>query len=64
MKSVTTDKFRKAFDKLPKEIQERVRSAYQSWKSNPNYPSLHFKQGHTQQSIYSVRVGLSYRALA
>ena len=60
---MTTNRFRKAFDKLPKEIQERARSAYKSWKSDPNHPSLHFKQIHSQQSIYSVRVGLSYRAL-
>ncbi len=63
MKSVTTERFRKAFDKLPKELQERARSAYQQWKQNHNHPSLHFKQIYKQQPIYSVRVGLSYRAL-
>ena len=63
MKSVTTDRFRKAFDKLPKNIQERARYSYQLWKLNNYHPSLHFKQVHNEQPIYSVRVGLSYRAI-
>lgn len=61
MESVTTDKFRKAFAKLPKSVQER--NSYKLWKLNSNHPGLHFKQIHHKQSIYSVRVGLSYRAL-
>jgi hypothetical protein len=63
LKSVTTDRFRKAFAKLPKNIQEKARGSYQLWKQNNNHPSLHFKQVHSQQQIYSIRVGLSYRAL-
>ncbi len=63
MKSVTTEKFRKAFLKLPKNIQERARQSYQLWKLNNNHPGLHFKQINNQQPIYSVRVSLSYRAL-
>ncbi len=63
MKSVTTEKFRKALSKLPEGVQENARSAYQKWKHNPNNPSLRFKQVHLQKPIYSVRVGLSYRAL-
>ena len=63
MKSVTTQRFRKALAKLPDEIKERARVSYQQWKQNPNLPALHFKQIHKQKAIYSVRVGLSYRAL-
>ncbi len=63
MKSVTTNRFRKAFDKLPKNIQDRARQSYQLWKLDNNHPGLHFKKIHTQQPIYSVRVSLSYRAL-
>lgn len=63
MKSVTTERFRKAFENLPKEIQEKARKAYNLWKQDNYHPSLHFKQIHYQQSIYSVRAGLSYRAL-
>ena len=60
---MTTSKFRKAFEKLPAEIQQRARQAYTIWKENPNHPSLHFKQIHETQPIFSVRVGLSYRAI-
>ena len=63
MKSVTTTQFRKSLDKLPKSIQARARKSYLLWLDNPNYPSLHFKQIHSAEPIYSVRIGLAYRAL-
>ncbi|MDQ6757048.1 MAG: hypothetical protein M3004_08935 [Bacteroidota bacterium] len=63
LKSVTTTSFRKSFNKLPKNIQERARTAYQLWKLNNNHPGLHFKQIHNKKLIYSVRIGLSYRAI-
>ena len=63
MKSVTTDRFRKALSKLPQDVQQNAKTAYQKWKHNPSNPSLRFKQIHPQKPIYSVRVGLSYRAL-
>jgi mRNA-degrading endonuclease RelE of RelBE toxin-antitoxin system len=63
LKSVLTDKFRKAFDKLPADIQEKARQAYSLWKADNRHPGLHFKQVHQSRPVYSVRVGLSYRAL-
>jgi len=63
VRSVTTTRFRKAFEKLPSEIQQRARQAYSKWKENPNHPSLHFKQIHDTQPIFSVRISLSYRAI-
>ena len=63
MRSVTTTRFRKAFDKLPLDIQQKARQAYITWKENPNHPSLHFKQIHETQPIFSVRISLSYRAI-
>ena len=63
MKSVTTKRFRKSFEKLPKDVQQRAISAYQLWKQNPHHTGLHFKQVDVQPPVYSVRVGLSYRAL-
>ncbi|WP_456064483.1 type II toxin-antitoxin system RelE family toxin [Catalinimonas niigatensis] len=63
MKSVTTERFRKAFSKLPERIQDSARSTYQMWKQNPHHSALQFKQVHQTQSIFSVRIGLSYRAL-
>jgi mRNA-degrading endonuclease RelE of RelBE toxin-antitoxin system len=63
LKSITTNRFRKSFNKLPKNLQERARQSYRLWKLNNNHPGLHFKQIHIQNPIYSVRVGLSYRAI-
>ncbi len=63
MKSVKTDKFKKAFDGLPLKIQQQARDAYELWKDDSTYPNLHFKQIHRKKAIYSVRIGLSYRAL-
>jgi mRNA-degrading endonuclease RelE of RelBE toxin-antitoxin system len=63
VKSVTTERFRKAMSKLPEEVQQRARQVYKLWKQNSNHPSLHFKLIHEKEPIYSVRVGLSYRAL-
>ena len=63
MKSVTTERFRKLYDALPKHVKELTRKAYQKWKENPNHPSLQFKQVHKTQAVYSVRITISYRTL-
>lgn len=63
MESVTTDRFRKAFAKLPQDIQSRARKAYKLWKQNNNHAGLHFKQVVNDPPIFSVRIGLSYRAI-
>ncbi len=63
MKSVTTSQFRKCLDKLPKIIQAKDRKSYLLWLDDPNYPSLHFKQIHSTEPIYSVRISLAYRDL-
>ncbi|PSR05097.1 MAG: hypothetical protein BRD50_01855 [Bacteroidetes bacterium SW_11_45_7] len=62
-RSVTTDRFRKAFAKLPSHVQEKARSTYRLWREDPQHPSLQFKQVHASEPIYSVRIGLGYRAL-
>ncbi len=63
MNSVTTSKFRICFSKLPTHIQKASRKAYHLWKENPQHPSLQFKLVAPENSIYSVRVSLAYRAL-
>jgi len=61
--SVTTDRFRKAFDRLPENIKNKARRSYLQWQADPQHPSLAFKQVYSEKQIYSVRIGLSYRAL-
>jgi hypothetical protein len=63
LKSVTTERFRKAFDLLPEPVQKKTRTAYRKWKLDPDHPSLNFKKVHATKPIYSVRIDLKYRAL-
>ena len=49
---------------MPTEIQEAARVAYRQFRNDPAHPSLHLKQVHPSQPIYSARISLQYRALA
>ena len=64
MTSVTTERFRRALDALPIDVQRRARRAYAAFRQDPEHPSLRFKPVRTMPPIYSARVGLGYRALA
>ena len=64
MNSVTTERFRRALDALPIDVQRRARRAYAAFRQDPEHPSLRFKPVRTMPPIYSARVGLGYRALA
>lgn len=63
MKSSVTSEFRKRLDRLPTTIQEQAARAYALWRGDPYHPSLEFKRVSQRQPIYSVRVGIGYRAL-
>lgn len=63
MKSQLTADFITYFRVLPESVRTQARKNYQLWKQNPNHPSLHFKRIHNQEPIYSVRLGLGWRAL-
>ena len=56
MKSVTTERFRKAFDKLPVKVKVRARAAYQLWKNNPQHKSLQFKTVHQSKPIIQLEL--------
>jgi hypothetical protein len=55
---------RTALDSLPSDIQRRAREAFARFLEDPSHPGLRLKQVHESQPIFSVRVSLSYRALA
>jgi len=57
----TTDGFWTCFASLPGAVQRVARRNFQLLKENPAHPSLHFKK---VGKLWSVRVGLNYRALA
>lgn len=63
MISHTTERFRREFQQLPTHIQRQARQAYRLFMQNPYHPSLRFKQVHPARPIYSVRVGIDYRAV-
>lgn len=63
MRSKTTAKFREQFRALPPDIQKRAFRAYRLWKQNPQAHGLYFKRVSDKKPIYSVRIGLDYRAL-
>ena len=63
MISRATDAFWKAYRNLPDQVQQRARTAYRIWRENPGHPSLQFKQIHSTEPIYSVRIGLGWRAV-
>ena len=63
MKSRTTSAFRRAFAALPSDVRGQARKAYAQFRFNPQHPGLRFKAVHAMRPIYSVRVGLHYRAL-
>lgn len=63
MNSRTTQRFRKALAALPEDVRARARLAYRLFATDPWHPALQFKQVHPADPIFSVRVGLGYRAL-
>ena len=63
MRSRTTRRFRKAFERLPHPVQRQARRAFDTFRADPQHPSLHFKRVHGTEPIYSVRVSTGYRAL-
>lgn len=63
IESRTTRSFRTAFAALPEEIQEQARRSCRLFRADPRHPSLRFKKVEQLENVYSVRIGLGYRAL-
>jgi len=64
VKSKRGPRFNAAYAKLPDVVQRRARAAYRLFRKDPYHPSLQFKRVHNTKPIYSVRIGLDYRAVA
>lgn len=63
MNHFTLPRFWQCYQKLPHEIQELANKNYELLKADPLHPSLHFKKIGSKKQLWSVRIGLSYRAL-
>ena len=60
IKHFTTPDFWQLYNALPQEVRTLADKNYGILKSNPSHPSLQFKE---VEDLWSIRVGLHYRAL-
>jgi hypothetical protein len=58
-----TEDFVASFRHLLRRIQELARKNYRLWKHDPAHPSLDFKLVSRRNPIFSVRVGIGWRAV-
>ena len=63
IQSRTTREFREAFALLPNDVRRQAQRAYRLFGTDPRHPSLRFKKVDEESNVYSVRIGLGYRAL-
>ncbi len=63
MRSIATEKFWRLYREVSPEVRRNARRAYQLWLRNPRHPGLQFKRVQNVQPVYSVRVGLDFRAV-
>lgn len=63
MKHYTLPRFWAHYHRLSEEIRELADKNYELLKSDPYHPSLHLKQVDKRRQLWSVRVGLHFRAL-
>jgi len=63
MPSRTTRQFWRLYSDLPFGAQRDATRSYRLFQSNPGHPGLQFKKLEGEDNVYSVRIGLQYRAL-
>jgi len=63
MKSEINPDFIELFQYLPERVKRTARKNYRLWKDNPYHPSLEFKEVNQEEHIWSIRVGIGWRAL-
>jgi hypothetical protein len=63
MRSQATPRFWRLFHHLPQDIQRLAVKNYQLWQSNPNHPSLRYRQLEGREELVTARVGDHYRVL-
>jgi hypothetical protein len=63
MKSKRAKRLRDLLRALPSDAKTQAYAAYRLFNRDPFHPSLQFKRVSKQKPLYSVRIGISYRAL-
>jgi len=56
-----TDRFLKAYERLPEEIKKKIRKAVRLLATDSKYPSLQTKPVQGAKGIYEARVDRAYR---
>jgi mRNA-degrading endonuclease RelE of RelBE toxin-antitoxin system len=63
MKSEINPDFIELFQHLPERVKRTARKNYRPRKDNPYHPRLEFKEVNQEDHIWSIRVGIGWRAL-
>jgi len=63
VKSFRSPAFRDCFQGLPASVQFSARKNYKLWIGDPGHPSLDFKKVGKEPPVWSVRIGIGWRAL-
>ena len=63
MRSRRTPEFKILYHALPEPARKRAYHAYQLFRRDPFYSSLQFKRVGVLEPVFSVRIGIGYRAL-
>ena len=61
MKYAHTERFKRAYSKLPPDIQTKVVKAFQLFKENPRHPSLGVKRIQGMPDVWEGRIDIHYR---
>jgi hypothetical protein len=64
MTHIALPRFWQCYRRLPADVQKLADKNFELLKADPHHPSLHFKKIGGVKSVWSVRVGEHYRALA
>jgi len=61
MPIIFSERFVRAYDRLPEEIQKKVKKALQLLDDDPRHPSLQVHPIRGYRNLYEARVDLKYR---
>jgi hypothetical protein len=51
------------FRRFAQSVQRLAAGTYSRWRRDPRHPGLNFKKIHGREEIYSVRIGIHWRAI-
>jgi len=64
VKHLALPKYWQHYHSLPEPVRKLADEKFRLLQADPRHPSLHFKRISGKQQLWSVRIGMNYRALA